>query len=80
MTDTTNIKLANTARNEAVRTLIEKHNEEYRGILAETRKAKGLPGDPDIAKKRKQVEKAAERLKALGVTVNLDEMLAALDN
>jgi hypothetical protein len=56
------IRKANSARNAAVRELIEKHNEEYTEILGNHREAAGLPRRSGATS---QKEKALKRLAAL---------------
>lgn len=75
----TPIALANSARSRAVKQLIEESKGRYTELLGEARKEVGLNPDPGADKRRKQVERHATKLKELGVNVNLDEMLAALD-
>lgn len=76
----TPIARANRARNMALRQLIEENKERYALILGEQRQSMGLNANPEIDKKKKQVERHVNSLKKLGVTVNLDEMLAALNS
>ena len=75
---TSPVARANSARNEAVRQLISENEDRYKVLLAEKRGAAGLPANAEVAKKQKQAAQAVARLNALGVTVNLDEILAAI--
>lgn len=69
---------ANTARHNAVKQLIAENGDRYTALLGEQRVALGLPADPLHARKQEQIKKHAAQLQKLGVTVNLDEMLAAI--
>lgn len=74
------VKLANKARNAAVREIIAENQDRYSQLLSKHRAALGLSADPEGAKKKAQVEKYHAKLAELGVNVSLDDMLAALDN
>jgi len=53
------------ARTAAVRMLIEAHQEEFDRILGDCREAKGLPRDPDAAKREAKIAKLRAQLAAL---------------
>lgn len=54
------------ARSKALMRLVEAHQEEFDGYYAEEREARGLPRDPDEAKRQARVKKLREQLRDLG--------------
>lgn len=73
------VRLANKARNSAVREFIAENQERYDQILTKHREALGLPPNPEADKKKEQIKKYHAKLAELGVTVSLDDMLAAVE-
>lgn len=53
------------ARNKAIRRLLEKHQDDYRVMLAEERKSAGLSPDPEADKRQQKIAKLREQLAAL---------------
>jgi Zn-dependent protease with chaperone function len=61
------------ARNAAIKRLQEMYADQYAAMLAEEREKRGLPRDPETAKKEKQIKTYIEKLQALGVEVKLPQ-------
>lgn len=58
------------ARNAAISRLKDAHADEWKKYLSEERTARGLPADPDEAKKAARVKYLLGQLEALGYNPN----------
>jgi hypothetical protein len=58
------------ARNAAIARLKDAHPEEWKAYLTEERVSRGLPADPDEAKKEKRIRSLLDQLGALGYDPN----------
>jgi vacuolar-type H+-ATPase subunit H len=66
MTEKRPISKGITARNAALKQLIERHQDEFDQLLGDAREDAGLPRDAAEANRKQQIQKHLDRLRELG--------------